>query len=121
MEAGRFFVAGEREVQNITRDGKVKSFPAPILSTPYYSPDGKYWAMKSYQPPQTGLWVGVDKNFIKVFPDPVSELSWAADNRGLFFVSNKRLYAAFAPDFLPVMLASGFELRGEKGMAWVLP
>ncbi len=116
--AGLFLISGD-SLQAYTANGEEVSVAASLLTIPVAAPTGPLWVWAgSFE--EKGVYVGrLDEQPRQIFSGGAFSPTWSPDGSALFFFTSDSLYAAFAPDFVPVLVTDQVSIREEP--VWMNP
>lgn len=116
--AGLFLTSGD-SLRAYTANGEEVPVAAGLLTIPVAAPTGPLWAWEGTTQDK-GVYVGrLDEQPRQIFSDAAFFPTWSPDGRALFFFTSQELYAAFAPDFVPVLVSDQLSIR--EAPAWMNP
>jgi dipeptidyl aminopeptidase/acylaminoacyl peptidase len=122
-QANLFFIITQedRTLTAVTPDGEIVFTPSGLPGMPASAPGGDVWAWagrdSKYGP--LGVWVGSPQEEAhQILEERATSPAWSPDGNTLFFVSEDEdtLYAAFAPEFTPIMVSD--HLKGIGSLVW---
>ena len=121
-EANLFFIVTQEDhtLTAVAPDGEIVNTPSGLPGIPVAASGGDVWAWagrdSKYGP--LGVWAGSpqEESPQQIFQGQATSPAWSPDGSTLFFVSEDALYAAYSPQFTPIVVSN--LMKGIGSLVW---